>query len=83
MDPGRPLPLPLQDRQSALLRRVGVAAASDPARLVDAFLALPEVFDPAWRGIPEVRRGLIRAMTNLHRGGVYAAIADCTTGEPS
>lgn len=83
VDRGRPLPLPLQDRHSALLRRVGARAAGEPSLLVDAFLALPEVFDPVWRAIPQVREGLIRAMTALHRGGVYAAIADCHSGERS
>jgi hypothetical protein len=75
--PRPPLPLPLEDRHSTALRRVGVATPNVPGRLVDSFLAMPEVFDPALRESPRVRGTLVRAMNILQDEGVHAAIAAC------
>lgn len=74
-DAGRELAL--QDPMADTLRSLGTAAASDPERLVDAFLAIVEVFGDDLPREPLVRASLVQAVAALQRHGAHAAIAAC------
>lgn len=73
------MPFVLDDAmQDTLARRAG-AHAHDPERLVDALLALPEIFGDLY-GDPEVRAGLQQAALLLRTRGARGAIATCVAG---
>jgi fructuronate reductase len=73
-------PLMLRDRLGVKLRRIGREAGNEPARLVDAFLAVPDIFGQDLPRRPSVRLALTRAMAALQRGGARGAIAACLSG---
>jgi fructuronate reductase len=79
-DSGRPLPLddPLADRL-----RAAVDGAGEPAAVVDALLALPEVFGGDLREDAELRRQLVDALGTLTRSGARAAVTGLRDSVPA
>jgi len=77
-DAGKPIALP--DSMNMELKRRAAAAGTDPRRLVDLLMDMPEIFGDDMPRDRDLRRDLIDAVDMLQQRGARAAVAACGSG---